>query len=41
MRAGVVLADVLGHDTTTGKTLPLVFQLRVLAGDTNVGFEEW
>ena len=29
MRAGVVLADVLGHDTTTGKTLAGIFMLRV------------
>ena len=41
MRAGVVLADVFGHDTTTGKTLALVLQLRVLAGNTAVGSEEW
>ena len=41
MRAGVVLADVLGHDATTGKALPLVFQLRVLAGNTDVGFKRW
>ena len=41
VRAGVVLADVLGHDATAGKTLALVFQLRILAGNTDVGSEEW
>ena len=40
MRAGIVFADVLGHDTAAGKALSLVFLLRVLAGDTDVGFEE-
>ena len=29
MRTGVVFADVLGHDATTGKTLAGIFMLRV------------
>ena len=41
VRAGVVLADVLGHDAAAGKTLALVLQLRVLAGNTAVGSKEW
>ena len=41
VRAGVVLADVLGHDAAAGEALALVFQLRVLTGNTDVGLERW
>lgn len=41
VRAGVVLADVLRHDAAAGETLAFVFQLRVLAGNTDVGFKRW
>ena len=41
VRTGVVLADVLGHDAAAGKTLALVLQLRILAGDADGGSEEW
>ena len=41
VRASVVLADVLRHDAAAGEALAFVFQLRILAGDTDVGSEEW
>ena len=41
VRTGIVFADVFRHDATAGEALPLVFQLRVLTGNTDVGLERW